>query len=139
MSESSISCPTPQERKSRTESEKKNWHVCEIHVPRPISGWSLREDLFVIHRCQFFDLATNDDGSVVYFATKHSRVGENEPYHGRIFRIRDGELQIVESREVEPSGNSNITENCSNFFDLQNPVLSGDNARMSLGEFFGVR
>lgn len=98
----------------------------DVAVYRWIAVAALTAVLSPPAACQFFDLATNDDGSVVYFATKHSRVGANEPDHGRIFRIRDGELELVESREVEPPGNSNISANCSNFFDLQGPVLAGD-------------
>lgn len=81
---------------------------------------------------QFYDLATTDDGSIVYFATGHRRVGTEDPFQGRIWAVDATGLRLVAARErrvVTPTGGFVTT--FTNFYDLADVSVSGDGATLS--------
>jgi uncharacterized protein (TIGR03437 family) len=72
---------------------------------------------------QFNDLATTEDGSVVFFSTWHRRSGSSEPFHGRIY-VGDatGIRLYAERQRIEVPGNPTVTS----YYWLSSPEVSGD-------------
>ena len=72
---------------------------------------------------QFYDLATPNDGSIVYFVTRHRRAGTDEPFQGRIYAVDARGLHLYEQRERQI-----VSERfpiLSNPYDLSRIEVSG--------------
>ena len=81
---------------------------------------------------QYFSLATPDDGSVVYFSTRHRRTGTDEPFRGRIYVVDSLGLRSFAQREKEPPEDLlPFGPNPTNFFDLSDVDVSADGSIVS--------
>jgi uncharacterized protein (TIGR03437 family) len=66
-------------------------------------------------------LATNDDGSALWFVSKLSQKGSGQPEHGKVFRV-DGEGVHVAAMRPAPQPGEDVTD----FYDLISVDVSGD-------------
>ncbi|MCP5118208.1 MAG: hypothetical protein GY953_45925, partial [bacterium] len=83
---------------------------------------------------QFSGLATNDDGSVLYFCSDLRLRGMDQYPHAKIFCIRNGTVELFAQRpEIWPD---TVGRRTSNHFQLSRPDVSGDGRVVSyLGTF----
>src|SRR6266853_1420406 len=86
---------------------------------------------------QFFSLATNADGSRVYFATPLRQKNTAQPTYGKLFRMDSSGLNLQESRIVQPpepvpSGIAGVgIYHLSNAYDLRAVDVSSDGQVMA--------
>ena len=74
----------------------------------------------------FQDLVTNNDGSILYFASQARQIGSGQTFHSKIYRYDlAGGVRVVAEERDEGESNGCTT---SNYFHLVSPQVSGDGA-----------